>query len=64
MVEGARGGEAERAGADRFAGKCSHRLVVFGRGWIAASAAFAHHIDPQRRVRQLRADVHVEVTLR
>ena len=43
---------------------CSHRLVVFRRGGIAARAALAHHIDAQRGMRQLRADVDVEAPLR
>ena len=64
VVEGARGREAQRAGAHGVAGERRHRLVVLGRRGIAARAAFAHHIDAQRRVRQLRADIHVEAALR
>ena len=64
VVQRARGREAERAGAHRVARQCRHRLVVVGRGGIAARAAFAHHIDAQCCVRQLRADIHVEISLR
>ncbi len=55
----ARRGEAERAGPHRVGGKRGHRAVVFGRRRLAPRAALAHHIDAQRRMRQLRADVDV-----
>ncbi len=64
MIERARGRKTQRAGADCFARERGHRLVVFGRGGIAARAALAHHIDPQRRMRKLRADIHIEAALR
>ena len=64
VVEGARGREAQRAGSHGVSGERRHRPVVLRRCGIAARAALAHHIDAQRRVRQLRADIHVEVPLR
>jgi hypothetical protein len=64
MVEGARGREAERSGPHGIARKCRHGLVILRRRRLAARAALAHHIDAQCGVRQLRADVHVEVALR
>ena len=47
VVEGARGGEAERAGAHGIACERGHRLVVLDRRGIAPRAALAHHIDAQ-----------------
>ncbi|MBA7693607.1 hypothetical protein ES703_102194 [subsurface metagenome] len=64
MIERTRCGETERAGAHGFRRELRHRLVVLLRRGIAARAALAHHIDAQRRMRQLRADIHVEVPLR
>ena len=64
VVEGARGREAERAGAHRIARQRGHRAVVFRVAGSRLRAAFAHHIDAQGGVRQLRADVDVEVALR
>ena len=54
---GARGGEAERAGAQRFLGQPPHLGDVFGGGGFAVDAALAHHEDAQRVVRDLRADI-------
>ena len=42
----------------------AHLGDVFRRRGFAVRAAFAHHVDAQRRVRQLRGDVHVEAALR
>ena len=39
-------------------------LLSSGVDGIAARAALAHHVDAQRRMRQLRADIHVEISLR
>jgi hypothetical protein len=64
MIERARGRKTQRAGADCFARQRGHRLVVFGCGGIAARAALAHHIDAERRMRQLRADIDIEIALR
>ena len=64
MVDRARGGEAERAGADRLRGNRRHRLAVLGRRGLAPRAAIVHHIDAHRRVRQQRADVDVIGALR
>ena len=64
VIEGARGREAERAGAHRLTRQRRHRLVVLGCGGIAARAALAHHINAERGMRQLRADVDVEIALR
>ena len=54
---GARGGEAERAGAQRLDGELAHLGDVVGRRRLAADGAVAHHIDAGRQMRGLRADV-------
>src|SRR3954447_3990778 len=54
---GARGGEAERAGAQGVGGQPMHRGdVLRGRG-LAVDAALAHHIDAQRMMRDLCRDI-------
>jgi len=54
---GARGGEAERAALQRLDGEVAHlRNVVRGRRF-APDRAVAHHVNAQRQVRDLRADV-------
>src|SRR6185437_12454043 len=63
-VQRARGREAQRAGAHGIACERRHRLIVRGRGGIAPRAAFAHHIDAHGGVRQLGADIDVELPLR
>jgi hypothetical protein len=64
VIQGARGRKSERAGADGVAREGRHRLVVFRCRRVAAGAALAHHIDAKGGVRQLRADIHVEMALR
>ncbi len=64
MVEGARGREAQRASPHGVARQRSHCAIILRRRGIAARAALAHHIDAQCGMRQLRADVDVEVALR
>ena len=59
VIERARGGEAERAGANARRCKRRHGRVVFvGRG-LALHAPLAHDEDPHRRMRHLRRDVEV-----
>ena len=59
LVDGrARRGETERAGAQRFFHEAGH-LDDLGIGGLGVGrAAFAHHVSPQRTVRDGRADVH------
>src|SRR5260370_8402844 len=64
MVERARGREPQRACAHGVARERRHRAVILRRGRVAVRAAFTHDIDAQRRVRQLRANVYVEIALR
>ena len=59
----ARGGHAHGPGADRLGGERAHLRQVGGGGRLAPRAAFAHHIDPQRRVRQLGRHVDVQPAL-
>ena len=58
VLDGARGGEAERARAQRLVEQARH-LVALARcralGMVAAT--LAHHVAAQRRMRHLRADV-------
>ena len=54
---GARGGEAERAGAHRLLGQAAHLGDVLGRRRLAVDAALAHDIDAQRMMRHLRRDI-------
>jgi len=64
VIEGARGGKAECAGTDRVGRKRRHHLVVFDCGRIAPRATLAHDINAQGRMRKLRADTDVEISLR
>jgi hypothetical protein len=64
MIERARGRKSERARAHGLARQRGHRRIVFMCGGIAPRAALAHHIDPERGVRQLRTDIDVETALR
>ena len=54
---GARGGEAERAGAHRRFGQPAHLGDVLGRRGLAIDAALPHHEYPERVVRHLRTDI-------
>ena len=54
---GARGREAERTGSERRLGQAAHLTYVGGSRGLAIDAAIAHHIDAQRVVRDLRADI-------
>jgi hypothetical protein len=54
---GARGREAERAGALRRLGQAAHLDSVVRRRNFAIDAAFARHEPPQRVMRDLRADI-------
>ena len=53
--------EAERADLDGLLGQLPHLGQVLGGGRLAVGAALAHHVDPQRRVRQVSG--HVDVPL-
>ena len=57
----ARGGHTQCAGFDGFSGEPAHGRQVLCSGRLLGGRALAHHIDPQRRVRQLRGDVNVEL---
>ncbi len=57
VSHGARGGEAEGAGADGLEHNGAHGLDVLGRGRLVAGAPLAHDVGPHRRVRDLGADV-------
>ena len=59
VVDGARGGKAERAGLDRLTGDGGHLLDVFRGSGCTRHAARAHHVHPHRRMRQLGAEVDV-----
>ena len=59
VVDGARGGKAERAGLNGLTGDGRHLLDVFRGGWRSRHAARAHHIHTHRRMRQLGAEVDV-----
>ena len=59
MVDAARRGETDRTGLHRLAGQRAHRGDVLLGGGFQAHRALAHHIDPERAMRQLRANVHV-----
>ena len=54
---GARGGEAERAGAQRLDGELAHLGDVVRGRRLAADGAVAHDVDAHRQVRGLRGDV-------
>ena len=54
---GARGGEAEGAGAQRLDGQPAHLGDVLAVGLLQANGAVAHDIDAQRVVGDLRADI-------
>ena len=59
MVEGARGREAERAGAHRLGRERAHARHLVRRRLLEPGGALAHHEDAQRAVRQLGAEIHV-----
>ena len=59
MVERARCGEPERAGAHAFGGDASHLGDLFGGRRLAVGAALAHHEQAQRAVAHLRGEVDV-----
>ena len=59
VVAGAGRGEAEGAGLDALAGEFGHQRDVVGGGVLVVRAALAHHVQPQRAVRHLGADVDV-----
>ena len=59
VVHRARGREAKRAGAHGLAGQFAHLRDVLRIGRLQARGAFAHHVDAQRAVGQLRRDVDV-----
>ena len=54
---GARGGEAEGAGAQSLDGQPAHLGDVVRRRRLAAHRTVAHHVDARRQVRRLRANV-------
>ena len=54
---GARGGEAERARAQCLDGQLAHLGDIVGGGRLATHGAVAHHIDAQRQMCGLRANV-------
>jgi len=59
MLGRARRAEAECAGPERFLEELAHvRYFVFGRAFAVIRAAIAHHIEAQRRVGNLDADIH------
>ena len=59
VLDRARGGEAERAGVERLLQQIAHaRDLVVGRHGAVVGSALAHHVEAQRGVRHLRADVH------
>ena len=51
--------EPQRAGLDGLGGQPPHPVEVLGRRGFARGAALAHHVDPQRRVRQVGGHVDV-----
>ena len=59
MLDGARGGEAQRPGVERLLEQLAHAgdLAVAGRRAVIG-AALSHHVEAQRGVRHLGADVH------
>ena len=60
LVEGEpRRCKAKRPHLDGFLGQRPHlRKILVGRR-LAVGAALAHHVHPQRRVRQIRGDINV-----
>ena len=59
-----RGREPDRTRLDRFLGKRSHAREVLRRGRFPIGAALSHHVDPQRRMRQISGDVDVTLSRR
>ena len=57
VQQGARGGEAERAGLDALADQRRHLGDLVGVGHVVGVAALAQHIGAHRGVRHLGADV-------
>ena len=57
----ARGGHTQCAGFDGFSSEPAHCGQVLSGRRLLGGCALAHHIDPQRRVRQLGGDVDVEL---
>ena len=63
MIERARGREAERPGAQAFAGELGHAPAVLLGGGLAVGAALAHHIDAQGGMRHLGGDIDIVGTV-
>ena len=59
VVEGARGGEAERAGADPLGGEAAHLGDLLGGGRLAVGAPLAHDEEAHRPVADLGGEVDV-----
>ena len=59
VVQRARRGEAEGAGEHGLAGQVGHRRDVVGRRRLARCATLAHHVQAQRAVGDLGAEVDV-----
>ena len=51
--------ETESADLDGLLGQLTHLRQVLGGGRLAVDPALPHHVDPQRRVRQIRGDVDI-----
>ena len=64
VEERARSRQTHRAGLDRFPHELLHLLDVGCRSRFALCAAFAHDVHPQRRMREVAADIHVELACR
>ncbi len=61
MHDIARSGDAKPASRNPFGYQSAHLRQVLGRRSFPARGALTHHIDPQRRVRDLRGDIDIEL---
>ena len=59
VLDGARGGDAQRAGPQRVLSQLAHQVELGAAGaLLVVGATITHGIEAQRRMGQLRADVH------
>ncbi len=61
VIERARGREAQRPRPDRVGGQRRHLRHLAGRRRAAGHGSLPQHVDAQRRMRHLGADVEVEL---